>query len=84
MSRQRWAVLDPTHVAGTCSPEHVRNVLLDAKAEIAALYTQRDALLAALGNLLSYTAEFNPNQGFDELDHPAVKQAFEAIAKAQP
>lgn len=40
-------------------------------------------LLEALKAMLSYTAEMNANQGFDETDHEAVKQARAAIQKAE-
>lgn len=39
-------------------------------------------LLNALQEMLSYTADLDPMQGFDDHDHPAVKQAIAAIAKA--
>ena len=40
-------------------------------------------LLEALYAMLSYTADLNANQGFDEYDHAAVKNARAAIAKAK-
>lgn len=40
-------------------------------------------LVGALNAMLSYTAELNPNQGLDDKDNPAVKQACAALAKAK-
>jgi hypothetical protein len=37
-------------------------------------------LREALTSMLSYTAELNPNQGFEESDHPAVLQAAAALS----
>ena len=40
-------------------------------------------LVEALKEMCSYTAELNPNQGFDGLDHFAVNKAQAAIAKTE-
>lgn len=40
-------------------------------------------LLNALKEMLEYTASLNSNQGFDEYDHPAVKQAYAVIREAK-
>ena len=40
-------------------------------------------LYKALEAMLTYTADLNPMQGFDDLDHDAVKQAYYALARAR-
>jgi hypothetical protein len=51
-------------------------------AELRRLHEVNQELLGALNQMLSYTAELNPNQGFDGFDHCAVNKAQAAIAKA--
>ena len=54
----------------------------EAAAELRRLHEVNVELLEALNQMLSYTAELNPNQGFDGFDHCAVNKAQAAIAKA--
>ena len=53
-----------------------------AATELRRLHEVNVELLEALNQMLSYTAELNPNQGFDGFDHCAVNKAQAAIAKA--
>jgi len=50
--------------------------------ELRRLHQVNQELVEALNQMLSYTAELNPNQGFDGFDHCAVNKAQAAIAKA--
>jgi hypothetical protein len=54
-----------------------------AATELRRLHKVNAELLAALKEMCSYTAELNPNQGFDGFDHCAVNKAQAAIAKAE-
>ncbi len=53
-----------------------------AAAELRRLHEVNQELLEALKEMCSYTAELNPNQGFDGFDHCAVNKARSAIANA--
>jgi hypothetical protein len=54
-----------------------------AAAELRRLHEANQELLAALNAMLTYTADLNPAQGFDDDDHGAVKQACAASNKAE-
>ena len=56
---------------------------MSAAAELRRLHEANQELLAALNAMLTYTADLNPAQGFDDDDHGAVKQACAASNKAE-
>ena len=57
--------------------------IMSAADELRRLHEANTELLAALNAMLTYTADLNPAQGFDDDDHNAVKQSRAAIAKAE-
>jgi hypothetical protein len=63
-------------------PEAVPISAEEARAN-ADLIAAAPDMYAALHALLEHSACLNPMQGYDEFDHPAVKQAHAAIAKAE-
>lgn len=81
MSKQPEALIERLLSDARTGWLHPQN-LMNAATELRRLHEVNVELLEALNQMLSYTAELNPNQGFDGFDHCAVNKAQAAIAKA--